>query len=135
MATSTVPSTRTPAQLFAIVSAVVYLGAGLVGFAITGLEPFVGLTGESLLLLAINPLHNVVHLALGGLYLAASTDHERARQVNRVIGIGLLAAFVLGVVGGANVLNIDGVAEPDNWLHLTWGAASIAFARRALGTQ
>lgn len=34
---------------------------------------------------------------------------------------------------GANFLNIDGVAEPDNWLHLTWGAASIAFARRALG--
>lgn len=64
--------------------------------------------------------------------LAASTDPARSRQINLVIGIGLLAAFVLGVAGGANFLDIDGVAESDNWLHLTWGAASITFARRAL---
>jgi len=131
MTTSTAPAVgqRMPAQWFAIASAGVYLGAGLIGFLVTGFDDFVGLTDEKVVILAVNPLHNIVHLLLGGVYLAGIGSAERARQVNLLVGVALLAAFVLGVAGGANFLNIDGVAEPDNWLHLVWGAASIAFAR------
>ncbi len=122
--------TRSPAQWFAIVSAVVYLGAGVVGFLVTGFDQVASLTDEKVVLLAVNPLHNVVHLLLGALWLAAAGAHERASRVNVVLGLGLLAAFVLGVAGGAEFLNIDGAAEPDNWLHLVWGAAAIAWGTR-----
>ena len=131
MSTSTVSSTtqRTPAEWFAIVSAGVYLGAGLIGFLVTGFDDFAGLTDEKIIILAVNPIHNIVHLTLGAVYLVGLQGAERARQVNLLVGLGLLAAFVLGIAGGANFLNIDGVSEPDNWLHLVWGAASVWFAR------
>lgn len=131
--TSSVATHRSQAQWFAIASAAVYLGAGVIGFLVTGFDDFTGLTGEKVVILAVNPTHNIVHLLLGGAYLAGATDDRRARQVNLLIGVGLLAAFVLGVAGGANFLNIDGVGEPDNWLHLVWGAASLWFARESLG--
>lgn len=132
--TSTRPSTslaeRTPAQLFALVSAGVYLSAGVIGFFVTGLDPFIGLTDAKVVILAVNPLHNIVHLLLGAVWLAAANNPTTARQVNGLLGAGLLAAFVIGIVGAGEFLNIDGVAEPDNWLHLAWGGASLAFARR-----
>lgn len=122
---------RSPAQLFALVSAVVYLGAGLVGFLVTGFDDFAAITDDKVIILAVNPLHNIVHLTLGTIYLVGVTDPRRARHVNGLVGAGLLAAFGLGVAGGANLINITSVAEPDNWLHLTWGAVSLYFARSA----
>ena len=117
--------TRSPAQLFALVSAVVYLSAGVLGFLVTGADDWVGLTGERLVILGINPLHNVVHLVLGTVWLAGARNDSSARLTNTVLGLGLLAAFVLGMAGGGTFLNIDGPAEPDNYLHLLWGGASV----------
>lgn len=127
----TVLRDRSPAQLFAVVSAIVYLGAGAVGFLVTGFDDFAAMTDEKVIVLAVNPLHNIVHLTLGAIYFAGATDPRRARHVNGLVGAGLLAAFVVGVAGGANFINITSVAEPDNWLHLVWGAASLNFARSA----
>lgn len=119
-----------PARAFALVSAVVYLAAGLIGFAITGFDaPFLGLADTRVVILAVNPAHNVVHVVLGLAYLAGVTNDRYARYAGISIGVGLLGAFVLGVLGGAEFLNIDGVAEPDNWLHLIWGGASVWIGR------
>jgi hypothetical protein len=122
---------RSAAQLFALTSAVVYLGAGIIGFLVTGFDDFAGVTSEKVVILAVNPLHNIIHLTLGLGYLAGITSPGLARQINRAIGVGLLAAFVLGVAGGADLINITSVAEPDNWLHLVWGTTSLYFARAA----
>lgn len=105
----------------------------MVGFILTGFEPVTGLTDERVLILAVNPLHNVVHLALGGVYLAGALDPVRARRINLSLDVFLLVAFVIGVVGAGTILNIDGVAEPDNWLHVGWGLLSLSFGRGAVG--
>lgn len=120
-----VTARRSPAQLFALTSAVIYLIAGLAGFAVTGFEPFVGLTGDRLIILGLNPLHNIVHLTLGATWLWAARDHRTSALTNAVLGAGLLVAFVVGMAGAGQFLNIVGPSEPDNYLHLIWGALSL----------
>lgn len=115
---------------FALVSAVIYAAAGVLGFFVTGFDDFAGDTDERLLLLGLNPLHNIVHLALGAAWAVAATSESNARVGNLALGIGLLAAFVLGVLGGAQFLNIDSAAEPDNYLHLIWGGLSVLIGLR-----
>lgn len=112
-------------QLFALLSAAVYLSAGVIGFFVTGFDDFASDTTEKIIILGVNPLHNVVHLALGAAWLAAAFSKANARYANIGLGAGLLVAFVLGVAGGATFLNIDNAAEPDNYLHLVYGIASL----------
>ncbi len=118
-------------RTFALLSAVVYLSAGVLGFVATGFDDFVGDTDEKLLFLGLNPMHNIVHLTLGAAWLVAAASERNARIANIAIGAGLLAAFVLGVVGGAQFLNIDDAAEPDNYLHVIYGALSVVVGLRA----
>lgn len=113
-------------QQFALLSAAVYLSAGLIGFLVTGFDDFASDTNEKLIILGLNPLHNVVHLTLGTVWLLAARTAAGARAVNVALGAGLLVAFVLGVLGGATFLNIDNAAEPDNYLHLIYGIISVA---------
>ncbi len=112
-------------QLFALLSAAVYLSAGVIGFFVTGFDDFASDTGEKIIILGVNPLHNVVHLVLGAAWLASAFSRTNARYANVALGAGLLIAFVLGVAGGATFLNIDNAAEPDNYLHLVYGIASL----------
>lgn len=119
-------------RIFALASAVVYLGAGVAGFIVTGFDAaFTGLADTRVVILAINPLHNIIHLALGAGYAVGVVNDQAARFANMAIGVGLLAAFLLGVLGSAEFINIEGAAEPDNWLHLIWGSASIWFGTKA----
>ena len=55
----------TPAQRFAAVFGVVYLLVGVAGFALTGVHDFAGEHHHTLLIFAVNPLHNVIHLVAG----------------------------------------------------------------------
>lgn len=125
-----------PGRLFALASAVVYLGAGIIGFVVTGLDaPLTGLADTKVVILAVNPLHNLIHLSLGAGYALGALSDRAARYANLAIGAGLLAAFVLGVAGGAEFINIHGAAEPDNWLHLLWGAASLGLGATQADTR
>jgi hypothetical protein len=112
-------------QQFAALSAAIYLVSGLIGFAVTGFDDFFGDTDEKLIILGLNPMHNIVHLVLGAAWLVAARDAATAKMANIALGVGLLVAFVLGVVGGLGFLNIDNAAEPDNYLHLIYGFASL----------
>ncbi len=125
------PEKLTWNQLFAYASAAIYLVAGVLGFIVTGFDDFASDTTEKLIILGLNPLHNVVHLTLGLLWLAAAFSPSNARMANVALGVGLLAAFVLGVAGGAGFLNIDNAAEPDNYLHLVYGVFSVGVGLRA----
>lgn len=118
-------------QLFAYASAAIYVLAGVLGFFVTGFDDFAGDTGEKLIILGLNPLHNVVHLVLGGAWFAAARSAKTARLANIALGVGLLAAFVLGIAGLARFLNIDNAAEPDNYLHLIYGVLSVAIGVKA----
>ena len=126
MATAT--SARSPAQIFALVFGVVYLAFGILGFAVTGFDEFAGQTfGDELVIFPVNPLHNIVHLLLGAVWIGASRSHAAAKGVNLVLGIVLLVVFILGMAGALKWLAIEGAGSADNYLHLASAALSIYF--------
>jgi hypothetical protein len=119
---------RTPAQTFALVFGVVYLLVGVAGFFVTGFDDFAGETfDQELILFPVNPLHNVVHLLLGAVWIAGASKHETAKTVNFGLGVALLLVAVLGMAGALKWLAIEDVGSTDNYLHLITGAASVYF--------
>jgi hypothetical protein len=121
-------ATRSPAQIFALLFGVVYLLIGIVGFAVTGFDDFASeIYDEKLLVFPLNPLHNLVHIAIGAVWLYASKDHATAKSVNTIIGVAYLLVGVLGLLGVLNFLAIEDAGSADNYLHLASGALSLYF--------
>ncbi len=117
---------RTAAQVFALTVGAVYLVVGLVGFAVTGVDRFASQTQEELIVLGINPLHNIVHIVLGVVWLGAAITHNGAKRVNLLLGAVLLAIAVFGF-GGVLVDTLISANTADDVLHLATGAAGIYF--------
>jgi hypothetical protein len=124
---ATVGTARTPAQTWALVIGVVYLAVGIIGFFVTGFSSFASNTTDKLIIFELNPLHNIVHIVLGAVWIGAARTHATARQVNLVFGVVLLLIFVLGLLGALKWLSINDAAAPDNYLHLVTGALSLYF--------
>ncbi len=118
---------RQPAQMFALLMGVAYLLIGIFGFTVTGFDDIAANTDEQLLIFDLNPLHNIVHIALGVVWLIGGRTAGLAKTVNLILGIALLAVFVLGLFGRLTWLSIDGAAAPDNYLHLLTGLLSTYF--------
>ena len=123
----------TPAQRFAAVFGVVYLLVGVAGFALTGFSDFAGHNHHTLLIFAVNPLHNVIHLVLGVAWLAAAPRHQAARLANLAIGVVLGLVTVLGFVGVTGMLGMSGFADPDNFLHLATATLALYYGTVAAG--
>lgn len=135
MATSAASGSKSPAQLFALVFGAVYVLVGILGFfvaeQVTG-----GSIDDKLIIFPVNHLHNVVHIAIGGLWLAASARHAMAKQVNMLIGVVYLLVALLGFTGIElmhTLLNIHTPASADNFLHLVSGAAALYFGTAGAG--
>jgi hypothetical protein len=117
-----------PVQRFAQVFGAVYLLVGLLGFAFTGFGGFAAPPHDKLLLFGVNPLHNIVHLAVGALWLASSRSEAGARAVSILIGAVYLVVGVLGLfINGSSDLNILNINQPDNALHLASAALGLYF--------
>jgi hypothetical protein len=123
----------TPAQRFAAVFGAVYLLVGLAGFAITGFSDFAGHHHHTLLIFAVNPLHNVVHVVLALIWLVSVPRHDAARLANLAIGGVLGLVTVLGFVGVTGILGMSGFADPDNFLHLATATLALYFGSVAAG--
>ncbi|TFV89891.1 DUF4383 domain-containing protein [Blastococcus sp. CT_GayMR16] len=124
----------TPAQRFALVFGAVYLVVAVTGFALTGFSDFAGHHSHTLLIFAVNPLHNTIHLVLAIAWLAAAPRHSAARVVNLVIGVVLGLVTVLGFFGVLGTLGMSGLADPDNFLHLITATLALYFGSVAAGT-
>jgi hypothetical protein len=116
---------RTPAQGFALAVGVAYLAVGILGFAVTGWDRFFSDTGEKLIIFELNPLHNVVHLLLGIVWLVSSDDHARARIVNLAFGVAYALVGFLGVFGLLD--SILSTNPADHGLHFVSAALAIYF--------
>jgi hypothetical protein len=123
----------TPAQRFAAAFGVVYLLVGIAGFALTGVTDFSDHNHATLLIFAVNPLHNVIHLALGIAWLAAAPRHRSARLADLAIGVVLGLVTVLGFLGVTDILGMSGFADPDNFLHLATATLALYFGSVAAG--
>jgi hypothetical protein len=126
-------SAWSPAQRFALAFGAVYVVVALAGFALTGFSDFAGHHSHTLLIFAVNPLHNAIHLVLGIAWLVSAPRHATARLANLAIGVVLGLVTVIGFVGGMGMLGMSGLADPDNFLHLLTASLSLYFGSVAAG--
>jgi hypothetical protein len=110
---------NSPNRLIAAVFGAVYLLVGLVGFAVTSGVSFFSTEGANLIVFEVNPLHNVIHLAIGAALLYAGVkDIQLARTVNTAVGAVYLLVGILGLFLLSSPLNIIALNGADNVLHL-----------------
>jgi hypothetical protein len=117
------------ARRFAQVFGAVYVAVGLLGFVVTGFSDFAAISSDKLILFGVNPLHNLVHVAVGAVWLAASRTESSARVVSALIGAVYLVVGVLGLflAGGDPELNILNLNQPDNLLHFASALLGLYF--------
>jgi hypothetical protein len=120
---------RTPGQWFALVFGVVYLLVGIAGFFVTGFDNFAEKDPAKIIVFSVNPLHNVVHILIGVVWIAASRTAAAARSANLVIGIAYLALAIVGLLE-LNTLGFLANNTADNWLHLVTGVLAVLFGTR-----
>jgi hypothetical protein len=128
MATASGRAPVAPVQRFAQVFGAVYVLVGVAGFLVTAFSNFASPSDDKLLLFGVNPLHNLVHLAVGAVWLASSRTEAAARAASTLIGAVYLLVGVVGLlVNGASDLNLLNINQPDNALHLASAALGLYF--------
>lgn len=128
--TSTTTGRRTVPQWLALVIGAAFTLAGLAGFLVTGFDGWTEHHPDQTLLgLAVNPLHNVVHLLLGivGIVMSRRDGSARGYGWLLVVGYGAVLVYGLIVAGQAdgNILNLN---SADNVLHGATVLAGLATA-------
>lgn len=120
--------TKSPNRLLALVFGAVYLLIGILGFTITTGTDFAATDGPLLLgIFEVNPLHNVVHLAIGaGLLIAGLASVRAAKAANTTVGAVYLLVGVLGLFIIGSPLNILALNSADNVLHFASAAVLLA---------
>jgi hypothetical protein len=131
MSTTDRTTDRHPAQWLALVIGIAYTLVGLAGFVTTGLNGFTAPEGALLLgIFEVNPLHNIVHLAIGlaGLLLWNRLDRARLYGWLLAAGYGLVFLYGLFVADRNEPANFLALNQSDNWLHLFSALAGLAIA-------
>jgi ABC-type transport system involved in multi-copper enzyme maturation permease subunit len=122
-------TTRHPAQLLALAIGVVYTLVGIAGFFVTGFENFAAETDKTLLGFEVNPLYNIVHLAIGLAGLALWRRLDTARTYGWLLAAGYGLAFIYGLFAAGNRdINFLSLNSADNILHLVSALAGVAIA-------
>jgi hypothetical protein len=111
-----------PAEWLTLATGVVLTAIGVAGFFVTDMDNWDDVahhaTGDTLLGFELNPLHNVVHLALGLLGLLLWTRARTAFAYGVLLLVGYGAAAVFGVFAVDETWNVLSLNTADNWLHL-----------------
>lgn len=123
-----------PNRLIATIFGAVYILVGLLGFAVTGGVGFIATDGGMLLgIFAVNPLHNIAHLLIGGALLAAGFLSARAaKTVNTIVGAAYLLLGIVGFFLVGTAANILALNTPDHFLHL---ASALVLLGVGLGAE
>ncbi|HYD56062.1 MAG TPA: DUF4383 domain-containing protein [Burkholderiales bacterium] len=128
------------ARTFALIIGIAFLGAGVLGFIPTFVTPppagapEVMSAGHGYLfgLFPINALHNLVHLAVGGLGLAAYAGMMSPVSYSRGLAVFYGALAIFGLVPGLHTLfGLVPVHGHDIWLHAGTALAAAWFGFRA----
>lgn len=118
-------------QQFGYAFGVVYLLVGLVGFAVTGSVDFAATSGKDLIFFELNPLHNIVHIAVGVLLAGGAASGAKAsKSVNLLVGVVYLLVGLVGFALVGSSANIVALNHPDNFLHLATAALALAVGLR-----
>jgi len=129
MEAHTTGTTRSPAQLYALIFGAVLTVAGIIGFFYNSqFTSDKSVHDDVFGILSVNGWHNVVHIATGVLGLAVAASYARSRGYALGLGVVYIAVAVWGFIigSGDSILSIIPVNTEDNVLHLLIGVAGIA---------
>jgi hypothetical protein len=119
-------TSRTPAQLYALVFGATLVVAGVIGFFYSSSFGSPGEVDGVLGILDVNGWHNVVHIATGALGLL-SLGYSSARLY--AVGLGavyvVVAIWGFAVGDGGEILGFIPVNTEDNVLHAVIGLAGL----------
>jgi hypothetical protein len=108
-----------PNRLLATVFGAVYLLVGVLGFFVTSGIGFFATEGRNLIIFEVNPLHNIIHLAIGAALLISGLGSvQAAKATNSTIGAVYLLVGIVGLFLAGSSLNIIALNGADNVLHL-----------------
>lgn len=135
--TTTARASRTLNEVVGMGFGAVYLLVGLAGFAITGGTGFAATSGHRLLgIFMLNPLHNIVHLAVGALLMLGATKGAlAARAVNSTVGAVYLLVGVVGLFALGQSFNILALNMADNGLHFASALVLLLVGVTAMGRR
>jgi hypothetical protein len=120
---------RHPSKIIALIVGVLYTVFGLAGFAVTGLDAFASPDGDMLGPFEVNPLQNLMHLAIGVSSLAIYPRLHAYRIWGWVVFaiLGPLAVWGFAAVGMPDT-NYLALNAPVNVVHGLTAVAAIAVA-------
>jgi len=124
--------TSSPARLYCTLVGAVLVVAGIIGFFYsasfdTGVGEVAADSDEVLGILAVNGWHNLVHIALGALALAAASAPYAARTYCLGIGLVYILLAIWGFIDEDGViLGLLPLNDEDNVLHLILGLTGVA---------
>lgn len=130
---------RTLEQNFSMIAGIIYLLGGIIGFFYTGFtsnltqSPGTAVFG----LFMVNPFHNIVHIAVGGLWLLGAFALTAAGNEGLNIAIGgfYVLAALLGFLGYLSFISVGAGNAPDNYLHLVTGLLALVFGSGLLSAM
>jgi hypothetical protein len=112
---------QSPNRLLGIFLGIIYLLDGIYGFFLTSDTGFASTSGPKVFdLFEVNPLHNLVHVAIGIALLTAGLVSARAAKAgNTILGALFLLVGVVGLLlsSGNNPLNVLAINGADNVLN------------------
>ena len=125
---------NSPNRIAATVFGAVYVLVGLLGFAVTGGVDFIATEGGLLLgIFAVNPLHNIAHLAIGAaLLISGLSNVTAAKAANTTVGAAYLLLGIVGFFIAGTAANILALNTADHFLHL---ASAIVLLGVGLGAE
>ncbi|MEA2494580.1 MAG: hypothetical protein QOJ29_2491 [Thermoleophilaceae bacterium] len=129
MEAHTTGTSRSPAQVYALVFGAVLTIAGIIGFFYNSDFTSDKSVRDAVLgILDVNGWHNVVHISTGVLGLIAAGSYASSRAYALGLGAVYIVVAIWGfIIGdGDSILSIIPVNTEDNILHLLIGVAGIA---------
>ena len=122
-------TSRSPAQLYALIFGAVLTFAGITGFFYNSEFTTDKSVHDAVFgILDVNGWHNVVHIATGILGLMLASSYSSARAYALAVGFIYIGVAIWGFIigSGDSILSIVPVNTADNILHLLIGIAGIA---------
>lgn len=126
---------RTLAQTFCLVTGLVLIAVGVLGFFFGGSGFNVGpaVSGQPFIIFEVNGWHNIVHLASGALLLLVAAKPATAITGALVFGVVYVVVTLWGFIDGNAIANIVPVNTADNFLHLALAVVALLVGLSAGG--
>jgi NAD/NADP transhydrogenase beta subunit len=122
-------TTRSPAQLYALIFGAVLTVAGIIGFFYNSDFTSDKSVRDAVFgILDVNGWHNLVHILTGIIGLVVASSYSGSRSYALGFGFIYIIVAVWGFIigSGDSILSIVPVNTEDNFLHLLIGFAGIA---------